>query len=170
MKLCIRCFFITLLVIGCNNMKGPVSTEIVQVEAQTNHSVSIQSYEIPEGIFRGALWPKPDNENFQIWCIDGGKEIFYDINAPSHFRKYQNETTEDWSFKLVDSNAEKQIYVASNKDRSKIVTIELPVKKRKYNFSVLKNQDNNELIVFMDISETVRDKGLFGYVIINNNN
>ena len=161
--------FIVLLMIGCNNMKGPISSDVARVKAPSNHNVSIQSYEIPEGVFRGALWPSPDNINFQIWLIDGGKEIFYDIPAPPRFIEYEKETTEDWNFKLLDSTEGKQIYVASKKDNSKTVQIELPLKKRKYSFSALKNLQGDELIVFMDISETVRDKGLFGYAIIKNN-
>jgi hypothetical protein len=59
--------------------------------------------------------------------------------------------------------------VASKKDNSKTVQIELPLKKRKYSLNALKNLQGDELIVFMDISETVRDKGLFGYAIIKSN-
>lgn len=166
MKNYIRCLFIVLLIIGCNNMKAPISSEVARAWSQTNHNVSIKSYEIPEGVFRGALWPSPNKGNFQIWLIDGGKEIFYDITAPSGFNEYEKETTEDWNFKLLDSTADKQTFVASKKDNSKSVKIELPLKKRKYSLNALKNMQGDELIIFMDISETVRDKGLFGYAII----
>ena len=106
--------------------------------------------------------------NFQIWLIDGDKEIFYDIPAPTGFNQYEKETTEDWNFKLLNATEAKQIYVASKEDSSKSIRLELPLKKRPYSFNVLKNLQGDELIVFMDISETVRDKGLFGYAVIKN--
>lgn len=165
----IRCLLIILLIIGCNNMKSPISSDVAQVKALGNYNVIFQSYEIPDGVFRGALWPSLDNVNFQIWLIDGDKENFYDIPAPSGFTKYEKETTEDWNFELLESTNAKQIYVANKKDNSKTIKIELPLKKRKYSFNVLKNLQGDELIIFMDISETVRDKGLFGYAMIKNN-
>ena len=169
MRTYIRWLFIALLIIGCNNMKGPISSDAARVKAPIDYNLSIQSYEIPEGVFRGVLWPSQDNINIQIWLIDGSKEIFYDIPAPSGFNKYEKETTEDWNFKFLDSIEDKQIYAASKKDNSKTVQIELPLKKRRYSFNALKNLKGDEMIVFMDISETVRDIGLFGYAVIEKN-
>jgi len=149
-------------------MKSPISSDAAQVKALGNHRVSFKSYEIPEGVFRGALWPSPNNVNFQIWLVDKNKEKFYDIPAPSGFDRYEKETTEDWNFELLKTTEAKQIYVAKRNDDSKAIQLELPLKKRQYSFKVLKNAQGNELIVFMDISETVSDKGFFGYVVIKN--
>jgi len=168
MKIYIRYLLLILLLVGCNNMKSPISSDAAQVKAIGNHSVSFKSYEIPEGVFRGALWPSSNNVNFQIWLVDKDKEKFYDIPAPVGFDRYEKETIENWNFELLKTTEAKQIYVAKRNDDSKTIQLVLPLKKRPYNFKVLKNAQGNELIVFMDISETIRDKGLFGYVVIKN--
>lgn len=159
---------ITMLAIGCINMKKPIPSEVGKVRVQSKQKVDVQSYEIPEGIFRGALWPTPGNSNFQIWMIKGSKDVFFNIATPQGFKSYESETTKDWSFKLEDKTVSKQIFIVSRKDRSKSVTIELPYKKRGYSFDVLENKQGAELIIFMDISETIIDKGLFGYAVIQN--
>jgi len=161
--------FILILIIGCNNIKGPISSNAAKVKNLGNHSVKIKSYEIPDGVFRGSLWPNVSKKMFQIWLIDGNKEIFYDIPPPVGFKRYKKETTEDWVFEFLNSTDAKQIYIARKKNNMRVVKLELPVKKRDYSFNVLENIHGDELIVFMDISENVRDEGIFGYVIIKDN-
>ena len=168
MKIYMRYLLLVLLLVGCNNMKGPISSDAVRAKALGNHNVSFKSYEIPDGAFRGALWPSSNNGNFQIWLVDKKKEKFYDIPAPSGFNRYEKETTENWHFELLKTTEAKHIYAAKRKDGSKTIQLELPLKKRPYNFNVLKNVQGDELIVFMGIPETDRDKGLFGYVVIKN--
>lgn len=149
-------------------MKSPISSNTARVKAMGNQNVSFMAYEIPEGVFRGALWPSPNNVNFQLWIINGDKEKFYNVPAPSGFSQYEKETTEDWDFKLLKATEAKKVFVAQKEDSNKAIQIELPLKKRQYSFRVLKNSQGDELVIFMDISESIRDEGLFGYAVIRN--
>lgn len=158
-------FYITvLLIIGCTEMIGPEATDLARASSETIQNLSVQSYRIPKGIFRGVLWPSPNKPFFQIWLIKGSKDVYYDIPAPEKFEEYEMEVTTEWVFQLFKSNDHEKIYMARKKDNSKEVRITLPEKNREYTFNVLKNSHDDEIIIFMDISEAVIDIGLFGYM------
>ncbi len=55
---------------------------------------------------------------------------------------------------------------AEFRDAEKTLIIELPCKKRNYQFEMLGNEVGEETIVFMDIDEKISDIGLFGYVVV----
>lgn len=152
--------------ISCDKNSVPILSQDVKARAVTNHIIFTRSYEIPQGIFRGTLWPTKDRSTFQVWIIESGKELFFDITPPSEFANYEKEVTKNWEIKKTDLRDDTVIYLAERKDRKKAIKVELPVKKRTYSFSVLKNDEGKEMLIFMDISEDVIDKGLFGYVII----
>jgi hypothetical protein len=157
---------IVIFCLACGDENKPVPSQDAHAQALSNHIVSISSYEIPRGIFRGVLWPDSKENNFIIWIIDKQKELYFQIPAPSEFIDYQDRTA-DWDIKLIDSQKNKITYVANKKSKMKSIQLELPRKKRAYVFYVLKNATGDEMLVFMDTSETVIDKkGLFGYVII----
>lgn len=158
---------IILILAACSKLSAPVPSQIVRAKAISNHAVTIRSYEIPDGIFRGVLWPSKTEKNFQVWIIKSDKEIFFNIPAPPEFTDDNKEITEEWKIKMTDASNNKQItYIAEKNDGTKSLQIDLPFKKRKYTFSVLSNALGNEMLLFMDISENVVDKGLFGYVIL----
>lgn len=151
---------------GCEKIKKPVVSQVVSAKALSKNVIGIKSYEVPKGIFRGTLWPSETRRNFQIWIIDGKKDYYFDIPAPKEFGKNVKEVTKKWIFEVKNNLDNKITYLASRKDGSKSIQIELPLKKRKYNFSVLNNSSGEEILIFMDISENIIDTGLFGYIVI----
>ncbi len=148
-------------------MDKPTPNKAVYAKALSNHIVKVRSYEIPMSIFRGVLWPSGNRKNFQIWIIDGQKELFFEIPVPVNFVNYHKEVTKNWRFTVRD-DFETRVCLAEKKDGSRSIQMELPVKKRSYKISVLDNSLGEEMVIFMDISETVVDKGLFGFVVIKN--
>ena len=153
---------------SCTGVDEPVLSNKAFAKALSSHLVDVKSYEIPKGVFRGALWPEKTDKNFTIWVISGSKELYFSIPAPASFVPYKKEVTEDWEIKFESKSSNKKIYTATKKDNSKLVKLELPIKKREYSFSVLSNDSGEEILIFMDISENITDKGLFGYVLIKN--
>jgi hypothetical protein len=144
----------------------PIPSQRAHAKALSNHDISVVSYEMPEYIFRGAVWPSNTNPNFQIWIIVGRKELYYDIAPPPEFGMYEKDVTEDWNFEATETHDERITFVASRKDESRSVQVELPKKSKEYGFSALRNSSGEELLVFMNPSETIFDEGLFGYVYI----
>lgn len=159
-------FTILLIVSGCIKFKEPLPTQIAQAKVVSNHVIETKSYEIPKAIFRGVLWPSETTREFRIWIISNNKELFYNIPAPSGFAGDNKDVTADWMVKVNEMSSDRIIYLAERKDGSKSLKLEIPVKKRPYSFSVLKNASGTELLLFMDISEETVDRGLFGYVVI----
>lgn len=160
---------IVILLTACGEWEKPVLSKNTNVQVISNNSVSIMSYEIPKGIFRGILWPDSENKNFVIWIVNSNRESFFNISAPREFID-NNDITDAWTIrKSTTSKNNRIIYLADRKDGSKSLQIDLPIKKREYSFSVLSNALGDELLIFMDISEKIVDKGLFGYVIIKKN-
>ncbi len=164
-----KALVVFLALIACNKAGDIVLSDDVKISALSDHILFTQSYEIPESVFRGALWPNKDRRSFKIWVIAKGKEIFFEILPPSEFINYRKEVTENWEIKETRFSGSKGstiVYLAERKDGKRKFEVELPVKKRKYSFSVLENFVGEEMLIFMDISEDVVDKGLFGYVTI----
>lgn len=160
----ISCSVSTILT-ACSGTEKPIPSNMANVRMLSDNKIISETFEIPKSIFRGVLWPSKGNENFQIWTIEGRKENFYNIPAPKNFTN-NTEVTKQWDIKAVKSKNETKLYKITKKDKSKSLELELPVKKRDYNFAVLKNESNNDLILFMDISEDIKDKGLFGYILV----
>ena len=161
----LKLLVIMILFLSCRKIKEPVLTHI-PIANSISHNIQIQSYEIPKGIFRGVLWPSKEKKVFQIWLIVNHKEQFFDILPPEDFIDYEKQVTEDWTIKEKEKTNDKIVYLANKKDSSKSIELELPTKKRKYSFYILRNISGQELLIFMDISETIIDKGLFGFVLI----
>jgi hypothetical protein len=157
---------VLIALVGCAKLDKPAPSQVAQAQALSNHSVLAASYEIPEGVFRGVLWPSSEKQGFTIWIIQAGKETYFEIRAPSGFARYEKETTADWNINIVETTDSTKKYGVRRKDGSKSIQLELPLKKRDYSFSVLNNSSGDEILIFMDISETTVDQGLFGFVTI----
>ena len=160
---------ILMVLISCDKIRTPIPLHTVKVNALSDHRVDTKSYEIPKAIFRGVLWPTIDRQDFTIWIIDRGKEFFLHVPPPPGFATYNKEVTENWQISQSNLSEDKVLYSVQRKDSTKAVKIELPICKREYSFAVLNNDDGEEMVVFMNISEDVVDKGLFGYVKIKEN-
>lgn len=156
----------TLLFSACNALDKPVPSQAAEVTL-SSHVVSINSYEIPKGIFRGVLWPNKDNHDFQVWVINGSKEIFFKVPAPSELVTEIKEVTNDWIIKKIGVTKDKIAYSAVRNDDTKSLQFELPVKKSDYSFTVLSNSSGGEVILFMNTAENIVDNGLFGYIVIS---
>jgi hypothetical protein len=156
-----------ILLTCCGNHEQPLPSQLASATVLSNHSIEVVSHEIPKGIFRGALWPQKDKRFFRIWIIADNQEKFFELKSPPEFVDYEREVTGNWEFKIIDNSDSSKKYLAHKKDGSKSLHVELPIKKRDYSFSVLKNSSGNEILIFMDISEKIVDTGLFGYVVIS---
>ena len=151
---------------SCGNHEQLSTSQLASATVLSNHSIEVVSYEIPKGIFRGALWPQKDKKFFEIWIIDDGQEKFYELKSPPEFVNYEREVTDSWQFKIIEKSDNSIKYFVHKKDGSKSLHLELPNKKRNYSFAVLKNSSGGAILIFMDISEKIVDTGLFGYVTI----
>jgi hypothetical protein len=158
--------FFFIILTGCGNHEQPSLSVHAKAQALSNHSIQIVSYEIPKGIFRGALWPSEGKNFFEIWIIDDGKEKIFDLEAPPEFMNYKKAALSEWEFQLIEISDSSKKYLVRRNDGSKSLHLELPIKKRDYSFTVLNNSSGNEILIFMDISERIVDSGLFGYVTI----
>jgi hypothetical protein len=154
--------------ISCGNNVQLAPSNLVSATALSNHYVEVVSYEIPKGLFRGALWPQKDRKFFVIWNIDDGRETFFELKPPPEFVNYEKEVTADWEFKIIEKSRSSLKYSLRKKDGSKQLHLLLPIKKRDYSFYALDNSSGDEILIFMDISEKIIDSGLFGYVTITN--
>jgi hypothetical protein len=151
---------------SCGSLEQPSHSQLASATALSNHSIEVISYEIPKGIFRGALWPQKDKKFFEIWVIDNSQEKFFELKSPPEFVNYEREVTANWEFKVIEKSDSSKKYLVRKKDGSKSLHMELPIKKRDYSFSVLNSSSGDEIVIFMDISEKIVDTGLFGYVTI----
>ena len=158
---------------GCS-IKEPVLSQVVQVEALTNHTVDIKSYKLPKGHFRGVLWSSLRNnrETFEIWIISGNKfigrkELFYYIQSPPEFTGKATDTTDEWAIEESILPKNRMTYLVRRKDGSKSIRLNMPLKKQHYSFAISENDNGDEIVLFMDISEYVVDNGIFGYVLIH---
>ena len=156
-----------ILLTSCGNHEQPLPSQLVSATVLSNHSIEVVSFEIPKGILRGALWPQEDKRFFEIWTIDDSQEKFFELKAPPEFVNYEREVTDRWKFDLIERSDTHKKYLAHQKNGSKSLHVELPIKKRDYSFSVLKNSSGDEILIFMDISEKIVDTGLFGFVVIS---
>ncbi len=150
---------------ACSNNTEPVLLNESDVKILSDPNVIPVVYEIPKSIFRGVLWPGDENENFKIWSIIWEEEKYHNIPAPKEFIDYK-VVTEQWNIRIVKKVGDVRVYRIEKNDKSKSMELELPIGKREYSFSVFENDSKNELLIFMDISEFIKDKGLFGYVMI----
>jgi hypothetical protein len=155
-----------ILLTSCGNHEQPLPSQLASATVLSNHFIEVISYEIPNGIFRGALWPQKDKEFFVIWIIDDGKEKYFKLKSPPEFVNYEREATDNWDIKIIEKSDSSKKYLARKKGGRKSLHLELPIKKRDYSFSVLNNSSGDEILIFMDISEIIVDTGLFGYVTI----
>ncbi|MHC4069824.1 MAG: hypothetical protein ACYSR8_09670 [Planctomycetota bacterium] len=144
----------------------PVISDAVSAEALTKHTTIVRSYEIPKGKFRGAIHPLRGQEYFSIWNIENNREVFYDIPSPQEFQGFDKDVTDEWAIHLQEIKGFMAIYQATRKDGAISLEFKLPAKKRPYVIYVLRMNKGQELIVFADLSETVIDKGLFGYICV----
>jgi len=156
---------------GCS-IKEPALFQVVQTEVLTGHIVDIRSYKLPKGFFRGASLTKSSPQAFKIWIISGNKfwgykELFYYIQAPIEYDK-TTDVTDDWIIEGSVSHKNRMTYLVKRKDESKVIHLNMPLRKQNYSFSVLENDNGDEIVLFMDISEYVIGNGIFGYAIIKN--
>ena len=138
----------------------PVIYNEVSAEALTQHAVMIRAYEIPEGKFRGAIQPLDKRGYFEIWNIENKREVFYEIPSPRVFPGTEKIVTDEWNIRLQNIGR-RLMYQATRKDGVVSLKFKLPPKKRQYTIYVLRNNKHQELIVFVDLSEFIIDKGIF---------
>ncbi len=160
-----------LLLSACGLYK-PIPDESGRVKALSDGIISVKSYRIPVGVFRGVLWPGRDDPNFGIWIVTRGHgEPNFQIPTPEEFASITEainpKSDPDWNVQEIKGSEGKVLYTIESKRNNKSVRLELPVKKREYSFAILRNSAGKEMLVFMDISQYVVDEGLFGYAILS---
>lgn len=151
---------------SCSEVDKPLPSQRAHAQALSGRIVTVKSYEIPKGIFRGVLWPESKEKNFIIWIIRDQKEIYFQVSAPSNFSDFSEDVTSAWDVQEITIQDNYVKYSVVKKNKTKSMNLDLPLNKRKYLFSVLKNITGEEMVVFMDISETISDRGFFGFVIV----
>ncbi|MHC4758943.1 MAG: hypothetical protein ACYTE8_09820 [Planctomycetota bacterium] len=144
----------------------PVISNKVSAETLTPHNVVIRAYEIPKGIFRGAIQPLNRNGYFAIWNIENKQEVYYDIPSPRGFLGTEKIVTDEWSIHLLEQKEDMEVYQAARKNEAVSLKFQVPFRKRAYTFYVLRNDKDQEMIVFADLSEFWIDRGVFGYIVI----
>ena len=154
---------------GCSTEK-PVLSQVVQVETLTNHVVDIKSYKLPKGYFRGVFWASKSPQ-FQIWIVyryKSGvrKELYYDLPAPPEFIDNLTVVTENWVIKESILPENRMTYLVKRKDGSRAFRLYMPLREQSYHFAISENDNGDEIMLFMDLSEYVFDNGIFGYVVI----
>jgi len=157
---------------GCLR-KEPVLSEVVQVEALTNHVVDIKSYKLPKGYFRGVFWPSASPQ-FEMWIVSGNKfigykELSYYIQAPYDFIDETTVVTDDWIIEESILPKNKMSYLVKKMDGNKAIRLSMPFKKQHFSFAISENEHGDEIVLFMSITEYVVDNGIFGYVVIKSN-
>jgi len=155
------------------SLKEPVLSQIVQVELLTNNIIDSRSYKLPKGSFRGVLWPSINRKYYNIRIVSGNKiigykELFYNIQAPPEFIDKVADVTDDWTIEESVLPKNKMSYLVKRKDGSKALQLYVPLRKQHYSFSILKNDNGDEIVLFMDLSEYVVSNGIFGYVLLYN--
>lgn len=159
-------WLVTNMLSSCSLYEKKIEPDAKHVRVISTNKVVFRGFDIPKGIFKGVLWPSENNDDFQIWTIEGDEEKFYNVHVLENFTS-NKEVTRQWNVKEINGSNNTRRYTIQRKDKAKSVELELPVKKRDYSFAVLQNDLSDELILFMDISENIEDKGLFGYILIN---
>ena len=157
-----------LLSIGCGRQEAPVTTDSATVQAESQHRFGVTSFIIPRGIFRGALWPSSSRGSFRLWVTIRGETRTLEIATPESFGPYEADVTKAWRVQPIPASYEGQLrFSMARHDGSVKFRLSLPQKQRPYSFWFLKNEEGNEICVFMDIAEQIVDEGLFGYVVID---
>jgi hypothetical protein len=165
---CVGLLFMT----GCAENKAILSQD-AEVKSLSAHDVSVNTYRLPKGAFRGFYWEFKKDHAFRIWIITNeGKDIDVYIPVPNEFLKYREiETTEDWDFKWDESKDGKSVnYLISHKEKKISLEIKLPFEKGKhFGIDVLTNSLGENMVVFGNGSDYLihkNDKGIFGYAIV----
>ncbi len=158
--------FLCFLLFGCSHVARPKENNIVKAHSPANQIVRLKSYDIPEAVFRGVLWPSPDNADFEVWIIKNKQEIFYRIPAPPEVVKWRSDVTDQWVIQENMTTSDKKEYSLKRKEGTKSLTIEVPRKNRGYSFFILQNDNEEDTVLFMDIDEKITDTGLCGYIVI----
>lgn len=152
---------------GCGSTPTPSPSDRANVQIFSEHRMMIQTYEIPESIFRGVIWPSPSNQGFTLWLITGSTEHFVTIPTPSEVIEWQEDVTDTWTIHPLQETRERTVYAVASGDKIISAHIDLPNSTKGFTFSVLTNASHDHILVFMDISESVIDTGIFGYIVIS---
>jgi hypothetical protein len=92
-KIIIDCILLILCFSGCKN---PALYENISVLPLTKNIEMIRAYDVPVGIFRGAVQPLNGNSIFVIWNIEGKREHWYHVNSPNGFCGTEKIVTNNW--------------------------------------------------------------------------
>ena len=154
------------------SLKEPLFSQIVQGEALTDHVVDIISYTLPKGYFRGVFWSS-ESPHFEIWIISwnkiiGKKTLYYTLLVPPEFIDNIANVTDEWIIEESVLSKNKMTYLIKNNDESKVIRLNMPFREQHFKFTISKNDNGDEIVLFMDISEYVIGNGIFGYAIIKN--
>lgn len=157
------------IAVSCERQVIPEKIDSVAVRSLTEHTVHAEAYELPKGVFRGALWPTNEKNNtFELWLIRNGRELFFDIPPPDDFGFYEDDETNNWNISQSTMTDYQVRFNAERRDKKIAIYIELPIKNTDYGFKVIKGSKDKEMIIFMTITESIIDKGIFGFIMIEN--
>ena len=147
-----------LLLIGCSERKPHIVPDIF-VEDSSGVQLETVAYMIPNGKFRGVTWPKDQENVFQIWVVDN-EEYFF--NLPSPIEGPLETKRGKWTATRVRSSAKNTVWLATDDSGSREYFIELPKGPVDFQFHSFDSVEGREILVFMNISEAVRQEGIFG--------
>ena len=81
-------FVVSILTVSLSacGLHKPIPDESGRVKAFSNGIISVKSYRIPVGVFRGVLWPGGDDPNFVVWVITKSRgELTFEIPTLEEF-------------------------------------------------------------------------------------
>lgn len=160
---CSIIFFSVMALVSCVKSQLSVDMELVKIEKTTNAEILVFAYKLPKGIFRGALWPTLENNHFRIWYNSGKNDKFIKIPSPGNFLEFKLETNKKWTIKCENEN---NICTISNYRNTEKVLLKFSENFGPITFSIMRNEFNEDLIIFMNNSEEIIDVGIFGYLIM----
>ena len=100
-----------ILFISCAPVKKPAPNDAINIIS--DNALKSKSYDIPVGIFRGVLWPDPNEKEFTIWLIRKHKELFFKLSAPPEISNWKRQVTEQWQIKKTGSSSLMERYTAT---------------------------------------------------------
>src|SRR5690606_18226252 len=94
------------------------------------------------------------------------KECHHKVQADFVFSGDGEDVTQGWDISKNIGSANVEIQF-EDKTNDRYLKIQLPAKKRQYSSSVVKYNDNQEVVLIMDISESISDSsGIFVYILL----
>jgi hypothetical protein len=126
--------------------------------------VQSKCYELGQAEFRGVLWPTVRGGDFSVLLVTSRREYDFDIPGPA-FGWGQNVTEVRPASSVPDTdNNGWDIRLFSTTFGTQL-TVRLPQTRTPYIYE-LHLEGKAEALTFMNPSETVYQRGIFGYVLV----